>query len=835
MRSYSHDSKHYAKECITRNGRKLSKTKKMRNITKVVRHQESIQEQNLISDVNYLNCMASDGDSSDAEYGRKPNSEMHSVIVKIRVASMNLLAAVCRNLERHVVYGYYYMIFPNDSKDVNYNLIYLAKSDPSTHCRAAALQVGAQILAGSKIYFNQAECSVRRNCINFFPFSQSLGSMINVIYNTLFAILSTEASTFVLTQALKCLSVLVQATPFHKLETGIATGIVSHTRKLICHRDCNIQVAGLMVMEVLVSTSILTTEIVDIIGLPHTDSVPFISNNNQQVNMMSNELNEEGYEEFIETDESQNVYNKYNNNINTSESSWLLQHIIKNMDTDRQQSNVPASIYVKSINVLSALSCHFALLNTHLPTIVKVFQYALEDPLLDVQLNAARCLEKFSYEMSRYISNTSDFNCFKLTQTFWEILLPKLVVLISNSAQQNSAFKNYLCGSLANIGIVIYERLPYISKISLFSTLSGISNNSAENTIVRAAAIRALAVHVAFPSIRKNLVFVENTADMTLQFINDENLSVRVRAFWAMANVSDALVANFYVKERVSFDILTRLIEASKNACYDNDKVRCNAVRALGNFLSILTEDNFDNYVGRKMFNESIKKLAHCITSSSNAKVKWNAYYAVGNIFRNNTIFVVTEIYSDLEWQDSLYTTLCHTIVHHSNFKVRISAAIAIKYIKMRSYFQNYLNLIWSSLLAAVENSQDSVNLEEHEHVDNLQEQLCLAISHIIGISRPEDFPMLQKCLAEKAEIVSYVWLLVSNRMIPEKSVPLISCSIVLYERIKNLNQSTSDHLNAMVYVAKTLSLQEIFPCFNDVNTNFRFEHLPHQTSVIKN
>lgn len=62
---------------------------------------------------------------------------------------------------------------------------------------------------------------------------------------------------------------------------------------------------------------------------------------------------------------------------------------------------------------------------------------------------------------------------------------------------------------------------------------------------MKASAVRALAVYALFPSLRDDLCFVENTAESIIPLLKDGNLFVRVKASWAMGNISDALVANW--------------------------------------------------------------------------------------------------------------------------------------------------------------------------------------------------------------------------------------------------------------------------------------------------
>jgi len=62
--------------------------------------------------------------------------------------------------------------------------------------------------------------------------------------------------------------------------------------------------------------------------------------------------------------------------------------------------------------------------------------------------------------------------------------------------------------------------------------------------LVRGSAARALGVFVLFTSVRDDLTFVADAANAIITCMEDENLGVRVKAAWAMANVTDALVLN---------------------------------------------------------------------------------------------------------------------------------------------------------------------------------------------------------------------------------------------------------------------------------------------------
>lgn len=90
--------------------------------------------------------------------------------------------------------------------------------------------------------------------------------------------------------------------------------------------------------------------------------------------------------------------------------------------------------------------------------------------------------------------------------------------------------------------------------------------------IVRASAVRALAIFVLFPSLKEgiektvffclihpfdimtifklthrtfaDICYIQNTTEATIKLMQDESLPVRIKASWALANITDVLVVN---------------------------------------------------------------------------------------------------------------------------------------------------------------------------------------------------------------------------------------------------------------------------------------------------
>uniref|UniRef100_A0A1A9VP31 HEAT repeat-containing protein 6 n=1 Tax=Glossina austeni TaxID=7395 RepID=A0A1A9VP31_GLOAU len=735
---------------------------------------------------------------------------------KIRLLAITLVGTVVRSVDRRIIFGFWHAVFPSGVSETRNDLLYIGRHDPNVRCRSAALQVSSQLLYGSKSFLHQAEFNPNRCPSTFIPFSTTLGFTLVAIYETLICILAVESSLPVLTQALKCAAVLVQATSLERLENRLLKDMVCKVKPLVFHRDVAIQVSALMVMEFMIAPKI-TVSIAEALGLPKK-FIKLDPVNDTRIQVTVDE--EVEGKEFAELEATvrENIGNKLENNKVLQYSGkqklvpnnmckdklWLLHRILDNLY--KHDGIAAASVRIESLQVLIAMCGHFFLFSTHLSQICEALQESLHDILSDIRLYAARCIDSCVYQIGKHIeicgasqSKVQDFD------HFWSRILPNIISHLRSDSNELPAIKVCLCDVLSNIGIVMFERLPHATQINLLTFLSGLSSDPTEDTIVRVASVRALAAYVLFPFLRNDLIFVENTANLTLNLVTDSNLLVRIKAFWSLGNISDALIAKdaerALPEEQISNELLYRLINESVNACSDNDKVRCNAVRTLGNLLRLLNEYHFiatnSHLNWHRLFAEAVAKLSDCIRSSSNAKVKWNSCYAVSNLVRNADVFSVTE----LKWQATLYSALCHVIVHHPNFKVRINATNAITSIKDRSHFGRYLEIFWIALLTAIEKSHNLDNYQEYNHRDSLQEQLCLAVAHIVRCSSNDDLVMLEKHLSQYLDTIRNTWVRVINRMVPEKAAPLLSCSIMLKQLLKhgNLNREQRNSVKTLL------------------------------------
>ncbi|KAH8289615.1 hypothetical protein KR054_008059 [Drosophila jambulina] len=740
------------------------------------------------------NCPPSD---SDQLAGPK---QLRQLQAKVRISALQLLGALTKQLPRRTLYGYWHVLFPSADSGGGGgggHLLLVGQTDGNARCRALALQLAAQLLYGSKGYLSQA-CS--RGPSNYTPFAVSLASSVLAAYRSLCSILEREYAPPVLTQCLKCLAVLVQATPFEQLEMGFVYEFVGHVKKLIKSADSPVAVSALLVMEMLVATPKLTPEMASAIGLaPSQRDLKLEELQPDFLELCDSDTELEVEEEAEPQQQEQQEQRQQRPEANPAQlavppiprNSWLLRQVLRQLES----LGTGPPMRVECFQVLLAMATHVGLLRGHQARLARVLLAGLRDTTSDVRLYAARCLDSVGYQLGRLLPEPPDR---EMQLSFWLGLLPGIYGAYDDAA--GASLKCALCDALSNMGSFSFERLPPGQRNALLAFLSGCASDDGEEPLVRAAALRALAVYVLHPSLKADLVFVENAAELTLRIIGDAQLAVRIKAAWALGNISDALIAAIpNHSERISEELLGRLIQAATHSCGDHDKVKANAVRSLGNLLQILQQQQATE--NTEPMQLAMSKLLDCVRAAGSAKVKWNACHAIGNLVRHRAFFATSHL------AGILFPALGQLVVQHANFKVRINATGVLLQVELRQDFGAHFPLVWRSLLDALERSNALDNFEEYNHRDALQQQLCLAMAHLLTLAKASDLPAMREALEEdRLDEVRGTWRRVAFRIVPEQSAPLFTCSPLLEQRLQ-AEATMPQQRSALGFIVATLRL----------------------------
>lgn len=736
---------------------------------------------------SFLTYRTSDSDYSDNEHSHEfVNRHKQS---KLRLAALSLISVVASTVEKRVLFGYWHSLLSTEESS-SATLINCVLKDSSPRCKILALQTIIQLLRNSRPFLIQAE-NKEKAPSTFTPFSVTLGNMITFTYDKLTQALIKEGDLTVLTQILKCISIFIPVTPFHRLKTGIVTGFIKYVRLLIRHKDPTVKVAALIVMGNLISISDLTSEIYELVEIPKS-KIEFSwkkideSIRSAGVNQDDEEIADLEFDDDEEVDgEEAEVKSE-----EATKMSWLLQVVLENLGVFNGVVKLPSpatSLRIESLQVLAAMTSHYLLLKDHLLPISMALVKSLQNALPEEKMYAARALDSIGNSINVYLSQDKEnLQDLEASVMFWLNVIPTVVERIQEN-NQPAMLRASLADGFANIGVHVFEKLEHQKQIHIISILTGCCYDDDAN--VKSSAIRALAVYVLFPSLREDLCFVENTIESILRIIKDPNVVTRTKASWSLGNVVDALIL---IRESQSINerLMKQILEITLEATSDNDRVKVNAVRTIGNLMTLLTLQQLSDKSWLNLFEASIQSLHNLLLNCGNVKVKWNVCYSLSTMMKNLIFFDAS---LKFKWQDLVFPALCNTIKTSPNFKVRINACVAFT-IPNREQFGVHFISIWSCMLVALEQSNNLTDFNEYKHRDTLQDQLCTSMCHHIGQATCDDVIPMKNEVFPIIDITKQNWNRVFNRWTPECQGKAFAVS----ESLKNIACKTSEQKNSV-------------------------------------
>ncbi|EPB90414.1 hypothetical protein HMPREF1544_02780 [Mucor circinelloides 1006PhL] len=294
------------------------------------------------------------------------------------------------------------------------------------------------------------------------------------------------------------------------------------------------------------------------------------------------------------------------------------------------------------------------------------------------------------------------------------------------------------CDCFASMSRDIFETFHYRYQRLAVTLIFSLASDTDAN--VRAAACRALGVFVLFPSLREDPLFFSDMLKAILLQKDDKTILVRVRASWAIANLCDALVlesdtnAEFNLREYMSTTEWIQVLEVSTNGSLDNEKLRSNAVRAIGSLLRITPKEYYQNTRIMSLVKNAMQGLEKNIEAGS-LKIRWNACHATSNMLLNPhfPIGFIPKEGGVYPWTHTLYQSLIHSLLNCKNFKVRINACLALTTPKQQDQYGDKLTLIVKSILEAWDVCQKNTEYKEIKYKQQLEQQIKHSLKCIQG------------------------------------------------------------------------------------------------------
>uniref|UniRef100_A0A8C6GYU1 HEAT repeat-containing protein 6 n=1 Tax=Mus spicilegus TaxID=10103 RepID=A0A8C6GYU1_MUSSI len=677
---------------------------------------------------------SSESDYSDAEGGMQ--GKMRSYQAKVRQGALACFLSTIKSIEKKVLYGYWSAFVPDTPElgsPQSVSLMTLTLKDPSPKTRACALQVLSAILEGSKQFLSVAEDTSDHKRA-FTPFSVTIASSIRELHRCLLLALVAESSSQTLTQIIKV----------------------------------NVRVSSLTLLGAIVSTHAPLPEVQLLLQQPCSSGLSSSSSATPHLSTP------DGWKTFPAGSSLEEA--SLSSPKGSSEPCWLIRLCISTVVLPKEDScsgsdagsalgstYEPSPMRLEALQVLAHLARgYFSTAQLYLMELGEVICKCMCEANPSIQLHGVKLLEELGAGLIQQYkpdSNTVPEQRVPvhLVVVFWTAMLsgplPRALQSAEHPTLQASA-----CDALSSILPEAFSSLPNDKQILCITVLLGL--NDSKNHLVKAATSRALGVYVLFPCLRQDVIFVADTANAILMSLQDKSLNVRAKAAWSLGNLTDTLIVNMDTpdpsfQDEFSGLLLLKMLQCAIQASTDKDKVKSNAVRALGNLLHFLQPSHVERPRFAEIIEESIQALISTVINEAAMKVRWNACYAMGNVFKNPALPLGTA-----PWTSQAYKALTSVVMSCKNFKVRIRSAAALSVPSKRGQYGSLEQFIqiWSALVTALQKSEDTTDFLEFKYCASLRTHICQALLHLLSLASASDLPGIQETLKLHGDMIrSYI------------------------------------------------------------------------------
>ncbi|CDH49671.1 heat repeat-containing protein 6 [Lichtheimia corymbifera JMRC:FSU:9682] len=646
-----------------------------------------------------MGLTSSDSELSDSNEAAMGNPRKQRDDAKIRINALLCLAAIAKTSPRalqpywHKFLSDTFSIFLTNNSDQDgkllpvlrsdnqpYSLFTILLYDPMITVRTAVCNALIAMLDGSKQYLGVA--SERDTKSSFTSLSQQLASILRDFHSAVIHALSKEEHPQVTALIFKLACTLVNNCPYDRLAPGYLKRLYN---------------AALLKWPQASAT--LRTAILHLV-------IAILETGSQEGAHMLEESVEESMPPLID--------------------------LVPQLTLPDGSSEASLELVSAAWMTLGTLAKHqFDMIFDREDVIHERFEAAMEHKEEKVRIAAMTFAESYGCAMGNHIEEDNSSRMAKYL-AWWTGMLSKHIQ--ASCIDDAAGVRAMSCDCLASIPKAVYEQLPHMYQTLAVALL--LSLPSDQDISVRAAACRALGVFVLFPSLRGDPHFVSDMAAAIMDQMNDKAILVRVRASWAEGNLGDALVAEsedpeFDFQEWIPLMTWSNIIITATSACTDNDKLRSNAVRALGSILRITSKDYFHARKSAQLLKNAMNGLCKNIETGT-LKTRWNACHAASNMLKNPD-FPVGDPYP---WTKAIYTALIHSLLQCRNFKVRINACLALATPTRRDQYGSSFDAVVQAILAAWDAChQEDDTFQEYRYREQLKEQVKSALHHIQTLS----------------------------------------------------------------------------------------------------
>eukprot|EP00250_Pteridium_aquilinum_P000734 c10890_g1_i1 orf=147-3497(+) len=718
----------------------------------------------------------SDSEQSDSD-GSIGNQDRFKCS-KARALAISSIQALAR-ADPKSLHAHWILLFPThdimNTRRLQNSLLKSLLYDPILKVRMAAAATISLMLEGpSRAFIRMAEFRDIGKTGSFMTLSFSLGQVLLQLQKGLTHLAVNETNSGLLVASLKALSLFVGAAPFSRLPNDLLPNIIQAVQKrmkslLSLPAD---QVNTLCMALNCIGCALNTVSPLDQVAQMLLDDGSELIRGSQLLQDLL-DCTQPHMPSLARVEALQALKFAIHNYPSIKMPFWALISPIKygilKMSTVQSLGGDPniGSLHYPDEKVVHAAT---KLLNEFLRAVSgSSFTDDLQDEVLHQSLFAAQSTDLFSLTPVAGSHSTPEHET--RNELFevgcWDESLQDYLPLLL--AHSSALVRAEAMTCFAGLTFSVFCALPEQKGSFIISTLLEMAVKD-ESPSVRSTACRAIGVLVNFPTLTSRTDVLTSAMDVIMHSTKDSSLAVRITASWALANFCDALRCASEKNNPGMYASLpfTALAECAMKLSKDSDKVRANAVRALGNLTRVINFDVEDASAmtlvahnkklleSKRVQPESPEKSAwlervvqtfvSCVTTG-NVKVQWNVCHALGNLFLNKSIGI-----SEMTWATSVFSILLLLLRDSKNFKIRIQAAAALAVPETRrDYGESFCDVLQALVLAL-----DSLNSSEapipsaFKYMHALSEQLSNTCLHVLGLAEHQDYEHLQDFLIKR-------------------------------------------------------------------------------------
>ncbi|KAJ3171562.1 HEAT repeat-containing protein 6 [Geranomyces variabilis] len=575
-----------------------------------------------------------------------------------------------------LVFPYWFRFLPDPvAGPAHPSLISVMRDSDSPKVRHGACAALMSFLDGAKQYLSVAEDSATRHTTSFTSLSAKLAEQLREIHEGVLNAVKEETWPLLLAQELKCLTVLVKNCTYDRLHPPYRQRAFQAAASRMSSDDFAITSAAFECIAAVLDSGV---------AIPPSD------------------------------DEEHSML------------APALDAVFKSLDKTEH-----ISVRVAALEVLCALARNqVELFRPVWLRLVPLLSDTITDAKEVVRAASFKLIEQYAHSCSTTLTAAQ-----AQPIEWWCNLVDNYVH--RGIGDEFFAVRSLAVDCLGHIPATIFSEMPAKRQYACLALALGMVQD--EDPSVRAAACRTLGVYVGFPAVIEDVLFLSDVATTIPRLMSDANVGVRIRASWALGNLSDALAhvsKNVQVEGQTITDaginatIIVQIINAAILAAKDNDKCRSNGTRALGNIVRVCPAALLAREADRLM--KDIVTVVLKNIESGTVKTRWNACHALQNILATPAFPL------SASGPARVFGALTRSLLTCKNFKVRISAAAALTGPTHKASFGNLATVkaAMAACVTAAEGVDDLGGAEfgEFRYREQLTTQLRTTFFHLYKI-----------------------------------------------------------------------------------------------------